>query len=292
MTEAKTTLKRLDGLRVVLTGGTGVLGGAIACAFARQGASLALIGRKADRLKAATSELRESDHAEVLAFVADITNVETLRDVADSIRREWGGVDVLATVAGGHIPEAIVSSERSFSDITPQALRKVMDLNVLGTLVPCQVFSPVMRDAVPRPHNRSDLATMPALPSASIITISSMSAGPALTNVIGYGSAKAAVENATRWMAASLSFANARCIRVNAIAPGFIVAETNRSLLTKADGSLTPRGETIIARTPMRRFGHPAEIADAAVWLASSESSFVTGAVIPVDGGFWSWSGV
>jgi NAD(P)-dependent dehydrogenase (short-subunit alcohol dehydrogenase family) len=220
----------------------------------------------------------EASGGQAVALIADVLSPLDLRDALTLVRARWGEVDILVNAAGGHVSGALTSPTQSFFDIPAQDLRDVIDLNLMGTILPTQVFGASM------------VAADPGRPSASIINISSMSADRALTRVVGYGAAKAGVENFTRWAATELA-RQPRPVRVNAPSPGFFVAETNRSLLVGDDGP-TARGHQILSRTPAARFGEPAELVGAAVWLASTHSSFVTGTVIPVDGGFSASSGV
>jgi NAD(P)-dependent dehydrogenase (short-subunit alcohol dehydrogenase family) len=183
-------------------------------------------------------------------------------------------VDVLVNAAGGNVPAAVVADDRSPLDVPPQAFRDVVDLNLLGTVLPIQAFG----------------AAMPAA-GGSIVNVSSMAAARALTRVGGYGAAKAAIESYTRWLAVELA-RRGTGIRVNAIAPGFVIGEQNRALLVRADGTPTERGAAVIERTPLARFAEPDDLVATVVWLASDGARFVTGAVVPVDGGFGAFAGV
>ena len=251
----------LEGRVAAVTGASGVLGGAIARGLAAAGARVGLLARRADRLEALSAEL---DAAFVLE--ADVLDRASLERACAQLDR----LDVLVNAAGGNIQEA-TTGERSFFELPPDALDEVIKLNFNGTLLPCQVLGEAMANG------------------GSIVNISSLAAHRALTRVVGYGAAKAAVENLTRWLAVELA---PRGVRVNAVAPGFFVGEQNRTLLLDESGALTERGKRIIAATPMGRFGQPHDVAGAVVWLAGAGASFVTGAVVPIDGGFDAFSGV
>jgi NAD(P)-dependent dehydrogenase (short-subunit alcohol dehydrogenase family) len=264
----------------IVTGATGALGGAIARGLAAAGASVGVLARRADRVEALVGELRSRGCA-ALGLVADVLDAGALRQACDAVLERWGRVDILVNAAGGNVAAATVGDDRSFFDLSTEAIGEVVALNLVGTVLPSQVFGEVMaRLDDPPPGGRS------------IVNVSSMAAHRALTRVVGYGAAKAGVENVTRWLAVELARTGTAAVRVNAIAPGFFAGEQNRGLLLAADGTLTERGERIVAGTPAARFGEPDEVVGCAIWLSSAAASFVTGAVIPVDGGFDAFSGV
>lgn len=259
----------------VVTGGNGILGGAIARGFAAQGAKVAILGRTQETVKKRVDEINSSG-GNAIDLVADVLNEEALKEARDFLLKKWKQVDILVNAAGGNMPGAVVGPNQSFFDLDLGDFDRVNLLNFKGTVLPTLVFGRSMAEKK----------------KGSIINISSMAAQRALTRVVGYSAAKAAVDNFTKWLAVEMAQKNGDGIRVNAIAPGFFIGEQNRSLLLNEDGSLTDRGETIIGQTPMNRFGEPEELQGAANWLAGDESSFVTGIVVPVDGGFGAFSGV
>lgn len=267
----------LDGAVAVVTGGTGTLGGEIALELANAGARVGVLGRDRAKADVVVNKIRAAGGI-AMPLIADVLSSGDLRDAVAAIEEPWGHVDILVNAAGGHVEQALTTPDRSFFELPEEALRAVIDLNLLGTILPAQIFGASM------------VAAAPDRPSGSIINISSMSADRAMTRVIGYGAAKAGVDNFTRWLAVELA-GLPRSVRVNAIAPGFFIADTNRALLV-VDGVPTERGKSIIERTPAGRFGSPKELVGTALWLASVQSSFVTGIVVAVDGGFSAFSGV
>jgi len=256
----------------VVTGASGVLGGAIARGLVAAGAQVGLLARRRERLEALAQSLGES----ALVLEADVLDAAALERAHATMLERFGRVDILVNAAGGNVPAATVG-ERSFFELPAAALDEVVRLNFHGTVLPSQVFGAAMADAAAAPRTRS------------IVNVSSLAAHRALTRVVGYGAAKAAVENLTRWLAVELA---PHGVRVNAVAPGFFLGEQNRALLVDESGALTARGERIVAATPAARFGEPHELAGTVIWLCSAAASFVTGAVIPVDGGFDAFGGV
>jgi NAD(P)-dependent dehydrogenase (short-subunit alcohol dehydrogenase family) len=271
-------IERLFHLRnrvAVFTGGSGVLAREIAHGFLKAGARVVLLGTNAARLDDALRDLAPPS-GRALGIVCDVLDESRLRQVHRQVLEEFSAINVLINAAGGNTPGGTLRPEQSVFELDIGEFRQVADLNFLGTVLPTLVFGKSMAEKG----------------SGSIINISSMAARRVISRVAGYSAAKAAVENFTRWMAVEMAEKFGSGIRVNAIAPGFFLTEQNRTLLTNPDGSLTERGQSIVRMTPFKRFGEPSELVGTALWLASDASRFVTGAVIPVDGGFSVQSGV
>jgi len=266
-----------SGRTVVVTGATGIIGGEIACALAGCRANVAMLDRNLEPGQGLIDLMGKEAAARVVLVGGDVLDLESLRSASALIVERFGGVDALVNGAGGNKPEATTGPARSFFDLPPDAVRSVFDLNLLGTIFPCQVFGRLMTE-------RGE---------GVILNISSMNAFRPLTRISAYSAAKAAVSNFTQWLAVHMAQEYSPRIRVNAIAPGFLLTHQNRFLLTdERTGELTPRGTSILAHTPMGRFGEPTDLLGATLWLLSPASSFVTGAVIPIDGGFSAFSGV
>ena len=268
----------LAGKVAIVTGATGVLGSEMARSLARSGARVAVLGRREEKAHRVAGEI-EVAGGESLALPADVLDSGQLQDARDALLERWGRVDILVNAAGGNVPEATLSDGVGVFQLPEKALRQVMDLNFLGTLLPCQIFGAAMVEGAEDTDG-------------CIVNISSMAASKTLTNVVGYSAAKAAVDNFTRWLAVELARSYGPGFRVNAIAPGFFIGEQNRDLLLDEDGSLSKRGQTIIEHTPAGRFGEPDELGGTLIWLCSPASAFVNGIVVPVDGGFSAFSGV
>ncbi len=273
----------LNGKVAVVTGGTGVLGGAMARGLAAAGARVAVMGRRADVARQVAADIVAAGD-EAIPLPADVLDEESLKSACRTLIDSWGSVDILINAAGGNRPDATVFGDLTFFNVPRVALEGVVGLNFTGTVLPIQVFGePMARQG-----------------NGSIINISSMAAQKVLTRVMGYSAAKAAVDNLTRWLAVDLAQKHGAGLRVNAIAPGFFIGEQNRALLTNVDApprpdgapTLTERGQQIVDHTPMGRFGEPDELIGAAIWLASDASRFVTGIVLPIDGGFSAASGI
>lgn len=264
----------LTGRVAVVTGGYGVLGGSIAEGLAAAGARVAILGRRREAARAKAEELRgHGRHA--IALEADVLDEGDLRRARAELVEAWGSVDILVNAAGGNVQRSRTDGKSIF-EMPLDAFDEVVRLNLHGTVYPTLVFGEAMADRR----------------QGSIVNISSMASYQALSGVMGYSAGKAAIENFTRWMAVDLARRFGDRVRVNAIAPGFFIADQNRAVLVAPDGSYTERARTIIARTPMGRFGAHAEINGAVQWLCSDAASFVTGVVIPIDGGFSAFSGV
>ena len=275
MTAQLEQLYRLDGMTAVVTGGTGVLGEAMAHGLARAGAKVGVLGRHRDTADAVVGDL-EAAGGEGLALIADVLDRGQLEQARDTVLARWGRLDILVNAAGGNVRAATESKDTNFFQIPPDALDKVVDLNLQGTMWASQVFG----------------ESMARTGRGCIVNISSMAAERALTRVPGYGAAKAGVENFTRWLAVELARTYGEGLRVNAIAPGFFISHQNHDLLLDKDNKLTQRGQTIIDHTPAGRFGKPDDLVGTLVWLCSPGASFVHGVVVPVDGGFSAFSGV
>ena len=269
------SLFALDGQVAVVTGGTGVLGSAMARGLAQAGATVAVLGRDKARAAATVAAIRDAD-GDGWPLLADVLERSELEAARAEVLQRHGRIDILVNGAGGNRPGATVSQDVDFFQLPQQELEAVVSLNLMGTILSCQVFGQAMA--------RQERGT--------IINISSMTAQKPLTRVAGYGAAKAAVENLTAWLAEYLTRTYSPELRVNAIAPGFFIGEQNRRLLLDENGELTPRGRTIVEHTPMQRFGNPDDLLSTLIWLCGPGARFVNGVVIPVDGGFSAFGGV
>jgi NAD(P)-dependent dehydrogenase (short-subunit alcohol dehydrogenase family) len=269
-------LFELAGKVTVITGAGGVLCGTMAKALAKAGAKVAVL----DLLESAALKVADeinSEKGKAIAVKCDVLQKDSLEAAKEKVNAEFGKIDILINGAGGNKKEATTSPDLPFFDLPLDAIRFVFDLNFIGTLLTTQVFGKEMAE------NDSGI----------ILNISSMNAFRPLTKIPAYSAAKAAINNFTQWLAVHMCQNYSKNIRVNAIAPGFFVTEQNRFLLTdEKSGKLTARGKTIIEHTPMGRFGQPDELVGTALWLLSDAAKFVTGVVVPVDGGFSAFSGV
>ncbi|MCC8088023.1 MAG: SDR family oxidoreductase [Rikenellaceae bacterium] len=254
---------------VIITGATGVLGSAMAEHFGDQGAKVVLLARKKEAGENLAEKIRSAG-GEALYLQSDVMDREKLEKNYQDIMAKYGRIDVLINCAGGNMPGATIPPDKSIFDLNIDDFRTVVDLNLFGSVIPTMVFAKAMVNQK----------------TGSIINVSSESALRPLTRVAGYGSAKAAITNFTKYMCGEMALKYGDGIRVNAIAPGFFLTEQNRTLLTNPDGSYTERANQIIAHTPFRRFGEPDELVGTLQWLASDASKFVSGTLIVIDGGF------
>jgi NAD(P)-dependent dehydrogenase (short-subunit alcohol dehydrogenase family) len=267
----------LTGRVAALTGGGGILCSAMAHALAQHGAAVAVLDVNLPAADQVADQLRHSYHGRAIAVSVDVLSKTSLQDAAAQIHAELGPVDILINGAGGNKPEATAGPHQSFFDIPADALQWVFQLNCLGTILPCQVFVP---DMVTRQQG-------------VVINMASMAGIRPLTRVVAYGAAKAAVANFTQWLAVHLAQEYSPAIRVNAIAPGFFLTAQNEFLLLDRETRQpTARGRAILDHTPARRYGQPEDLLGTLLWLVSDAARFVSGAVIPVDGGFSACSGV
>jgi NAD(P)-dependent dehydrogenase (short-subunit alcohol dehydrogenase family) len=260
---------------VIVTGGGGVLGGSIAEAFHKEGAQVVLIGRTLATLENRAKEIHSSNDR-ITCLSADVLKEKDLIKARAKVIKKYGGIDVLVNAAGGNRKGATISPDQDFFDLSLTDFEEVNKLNLMGTLLPTLVFGKAFAE------NKKGV----------ILNISSMAADRVITRVIGYSASKAAMENFTKSLSVEMALKFGDNIRVNAIAPGFFIGEQNRYLLIDEKNNYTDRGNTIIQNTPMKRFGRANEVAGASLFLCSEEASFITGVVLPVDGGFSAFSGV
>ena len=271
------SLYDFSGRTVLVTGGTGVLAREIVTTLAQCNANVVVLSRNHEQGLMLLEEAFKSVKGRALHVYADVLNPESLLQANETIQAELGAVDILINAAGGNHPSATTKPDLSFFDLPLDALRHVGDLNLLGTILPCQVFGRSMAE-------RGD---------GVILNVSSMNAFRPLTRIPAYSAAKAAINNFTQWLSVHMAQNYSPRIRVNAIASGFFLTELNRAMLTDVStGHLTARGQSIVSHTPMKRFGEPEELLWAVLWLLSPASAFVTGIVVPVDGGFSAFAGV
>ena len=268
-------LYSVKGKVAVISGVAGALGGSLARHFASQGADVVALVHREEQLAPVVEQLRALG-GNPCAYACNVMDTAALKNIADEVVGKYSKVDILINVAGGNVAGANVMPDQNFWDMKLEDWTKVLDLNLNGTVYPCHVFTELFASQG----------------YGCILNISSMAAYDALTRVAGYGAAKEGVSNFTRWLAAEMAIKYGEKIRVNAIAPGFFIGKQNRAALLNEDGSLTERSVKVIAKTPMRRFGDLSELNGAAQFLCSDAASFVTGVVLPVDGGFSSFSGV
>lgn len=265
----------IAGKVAVITGAGGVLGGSIAKCFMQQGAKVVAVDIRQEQLDKRVEELKTYGE-DVIGIVGNVLDIASLEKLADDIVAKWGRIDILLNIAGGNMPGATLAPDQHFYDMDISCWEKVTNLNMNGTVYPSLVFSKVMAKQG----------------KGCIVNVSSMAAYSAITRVPGYSAAKTAVANFTQWLASELALKYGDGIRVNAIAPGFFIGDQNRAVLINPDGSLTDRSKKVLAKTPMKRFGDINELNGAVQFLCSDAASFVTGALLPIDGGFSAFSGV
>ena len=268
------SLFNIDGKTAVVTGGGGVLGSNISKALLQSGVKVIIIDISQDALDNRMKELNK--YGEISAMACDVMDMDCLRKVRDKILEKWGQIDILINAAGGNIAGATLTEDQSIFDMKMVDFNKVMELNLNGTVSPSMVFGEAMA----------------LRGEGSIINISSMATYSAITRVPGYSAAKSGINIFTKWLAVEMAAKFNEKIRVNAIAPGFFIGDQNRAILINPDGSYTGRSSKIIKKTPMKRFGDISELNGIVQFLCSDAASFITGAIIPVDGGFSSFSGV
>jgi len=265
----------LEGKVIVVTGGTGILGNSFVNAIVEAGGAVGILGRNTDIANERADAINKNG-GKAIALIADAMDEAQLIAAREKIIAAFGKIDGLVNAAGGNMPDGVLQPEESVFKMKMDGMKKVLDLNLWGTLIPTQIFGEAIAETG----------------RGSIVNISSMNSKKAVTKVLGYNMGKAAVDCYTQWFAVELANRYGDKIRMNALAPGFFLTEQNRNLLTTPDGGFTPRGQSVIKQTPFKRFGDPDELKGALVWLLSDASQFVTGAMICVDGGFSIFSGV
>jgi NAD(P)-dependent dehydrogenase (short-subunit alcohol dehydrogenase family) len=271
----ESNLFSIEGKVAIITGAGGVLGGSIAKSFIKAGAKVVATDIRQEPLDKVVNELRELG-GEAIGVVGNVLDIESLEKVAEEVVATWGHIDILLNIAGGNIPGATLREDQSFFDMAISDWEKVTALNINGTVYPSLVFGKVMAKQG----------------SGNIINVSSMAAYSAITRVPGYSLSKTGISNFTQWLATEVALKFGDNIRVNGIAPGFFIGDQNRNVLINPDGSLTERSVKVIAKTPMKRFGDITELNGAVQFLCSNAASFITGVVLPIDGGFSAFSGV
>lgn len=269
------SLFSLQGKKIAFSGATGVLGTSMSLYLAKEGAEVLILGRTPAKVENLVKDITDAG-GKASGYICDVTDENSMKTVLSEINKEHSYIDILINAAGGNMPGAVITPDKTLQDLELDGLRKVMDLNYLGTAIPSKVLFPLMLKNS----------------KGNIINISSMAASRPMTRVLGYASAKAAIDNLTKFLSVELCTKYGETYRVNAIAPGFFLTEQNRALLTEKDGSLTGRGNQIINHTPMHRFGKPEDLNGALHWLCADASAFVTGTIVAVDGGFGAYSGV
>lgn len=265
----------ISGKVAVVTGAGGVLGGSIASSLMKAGAKVVATDIRQENLDARVKELRQI-HEDVTGITGNVLDLASLKDLGSQILEKWGRIDILVNCAGGNIPGATLGEDQPVFEMKIEDWQKVTDLNLNGTVYPCLAFGEIMARQG----------------TGSIINISSMATYSAITRVPGYSVAKTGINIFTKWLATEMALKFGEGIRVNAIAPGFFIGDQNRAVLLNPDGSYTERSRKVLARTPMKRFGDITELNGAVRFLCSPAATFITGVILPVDGGFTAFSGV
>lgn len=265
----------IRGKVAVVTGAGGVLGGSIALSLMNAGAKVVATDIRQENLDARVAELKLV-HEDAIGVVGNVLDLENLKGLAAEIKAKWGRIDILVNCAGGNVPGATLREDQTVFDMKIEDWEKVTNLNTNGTVYPCLAFGEVMAEQG----------------SGSIINISSMATYSAITRVPGYSVAKTGINIFTQWLATELAQKFGEGVRVNAIAPGFFIGDQNRAVLINPDGSYTERSKKVLAKTPMKRFGDISELNGAVQFLCSNAATFITGVILPVDGGFTAFSGV
>ncbi|PRX39000.1 SDR family oxidoreductase [Salegentibacter salegens] len=261
---------------IAITGGGGVLGGSMAKYLVQNEAKVIILAHNPKNTEKRVKELNAIMPNSASGYTADVLDEELLAEIATKIIEKEGRLDGLINAAGGNMPGATVNPDQTIFDISTGDLKKVLDLNLMGSVMPSLALGKIMAEQG----------------SGVIINISSMASTQAITRVLGYSMAKSGIEIFTKWMAMEMAMKFNDKIRINALAPGFFIGNQNRKLLINEDGSYTERGKTVIRKTPMKRFGDASELNGTVHYLLSDAASFVTGTIVPVDGGFSSFSGV
>ena len=260
---------------IIVTGGTGILGKGFIEAIVEAGGSVGILGRNKEVAEERATAINNNG-GKALALVADVMNEDELVTARELILNEYGKIDGLVNAAGGNQPEGVLTPDKDLFEMNIAGMKKVMDLNLWGTIIPTQVFGNAIAETG----------------GGSIVNISSMNSKRAISRVLGYNMGKAAVDCYNQWFAVEMANRYGDKIRMNAIAPGFFITDQNKNLLTNPEGGFTERGQKVINQTPFKRFGQPDELKGALVWLLSDASKFVTGSMVCVDGGFSIYGGV